>query len=288
MSAVSKIYAATYKLFKDNPGLFLPFLLLFLLQILALILLYLSPRLPLRIVFGPIIRTFWGLRYGNSFLHYPYNFILLPKLVQVSSLALSVFVGALTSGMAIAMVSGIHHKNKVDFLSATRLAISKYVYLFIIVVLWVVALHYTSKLLTLGVVHLAVFLARFRFLKLGLIIAPFLTFVNFALTVVIHSLLVYAIPVLIFEKEKLWKCILKSLSFFKQHWMTTLFFVALPMLVYMPFSILLQSPLFLIDKFFPEFVACVILLGIIVNFLLIDPLITVSAALFYLSQRKEK
>jgi hypothetical protein len=64
--------------------------------------------------------------------------------------------------------------------------------------------------------------------------------------------------------------------------------VALPMLAYVPFSILLQKPFSLIDKFFPEFVAYVILLGIIVNFLVIDPLITVSAALFYLSHRKEK
>ena len=288
MSAFTKIYAATFKLFKDYPRLILPFFLLFLLQTLALIVLYFSPRLPLRIVFGPIIRTFWGMRYGNSFLHYPYSFILLPKLVQLSSLALSVFVGALTSGTAIVMISGIQNKKKADFLSATRLAISKYMYLFIIVVIWAVTLHYTSKLFNLGLAYLTVFLVKLRIPKLGLIITPLFMIVNFALTVVIHSLLVYAIPVLIFEKEKLWKSILKSFSFFKQRWMTTLSFVALPMLAYVPFSILLQKPFSLIDKFFPEFVAYVILLGIIVNFLFIDPLITVSAALFYLSHRKEK
>ncbi len=288
MSTITKIYGATFKLFKDNHKLLLPFFALFLLQTFTLIVLYFSPRLPLRIVFGPIIRTFWGMRYGNSFLHYPNSFILLPKLVQISSLALSVFVGALTSGAAIVMVSEIQNKKKMDFLFATRVALRKYMYLFIIVVLWAVGLHYTSKLFNIGLAYLTVFLVKLRIPKLGFIITPLFMIVNFVLTVAIHSLLVYAIPVLIFEKEKLWKSLLKSLSFFKERWMTTLIFVALPMLIYLPFSILLQKPLFLINKFFPEFVAYVILLGIIVNFLFIDPLITVSAALFYLSHRKEK
>ena len=165
MSVVTKIYAATYKFFKDHPGLFLPFLLLFLVQIFALIVLYFAPRLPLRTVFEPIIRTFWGLRFRNIFLHYPSSFILLPKLFQISSLALSVFVGALTSGIAIAIISGIYNKKKADFLSATRLAISKYMYLFIIVVLWVVALHYSTKLFDKGTVYLTGFLLRFTSLK---------------------------------------------------------------------------------------------------------------------------
>lgn len=288
MSAISKIYAATFKTFKDNPRLFQPFLLLFSVQALALIILYFSPRLPLRNIFAPIITTFWGMRFGSTFLHYPYSFLLLPKLAQISSLTLSVFVGALTSGMAIAVIAAIDNNKKTNFLSVARIAISKYMYLFIIVVLWVVTMHYIAKFFNWGTIHLFRLLPILSHPKLILIIGPFLFILNFALIVVIHSLLIYAIPVLILEKEKLWKSILKSISFFKERWLTTLILVGLPMLVYTPFSILLQQPLFLITKFFPEFVAYVILLGIIVNFLFIDPLITVSAALFYLSHRKEK
>ena len=135
MSPVGKIYSATYKLFKDNPRLLQPFILLFLIQVLTLIVLYFSPRLPLRNIFGPIIRTFWGVRSGTAFLHYPYSFILLPKLFQVCSLALSVLLGALTSGIAITMIQGIENKKRLDFFSAARLTIGKYMYLFIIVVL---------------------------------------------------------------------------------------------------------------------------------------------------------
>jgi hypothetical protein len=288
MSAVTKIYAATFKLFKDHRRLCVPFLILCLVQVVTLILLYFSPRLPLRYAFGPIIRTFWGPRFAATFIHYPSSFLLLPKLFQITSLSLSVCVGALTSGMAIAIIAAIQNKKKTDLLSITRLALSKYMYLFIIVVLWVVTLHYSAKLLNLGAAYFFGFLFKLRVPKLGLIIVPFLTVMNFTLTVVIHSLLVYAIPVLIFEKAKLWKSILKSMSFFKERWVSTLILVGIPMLIYVPFSILLQKPGFLINKFFPEFVAHVILLGIIVNFLLIDPLITVSAALFYLSRRKEK
>jgi len=294
MSLIIKLYSATYKLFKDHSRLIQPFLLLFFIQVATLIVLYFAPRLPLRKVFGPIILTFWGPRYGNSFLHYPYSFLLLPKLFQVGSLALSVIVGALTSGIAIVMIAGIHNKKRIDLFSATRVAISKYMYLFIIVVLWVVALHYTAKFFNWGALQASGFLLKFLPFKLRIfilrngIITWSLALMNFILTVVIHSLLIYAIPVLIFEKQKLWKSILKSLSFFKERWVTTLVFVALPMLLYVPFSILLQKPNFLITKFFPEFVAYTILLGVIVNYLIIDPLITVSAALFYLSHRKEK
>lgn len=294
MSPVAKIYSASCKLFKDHPRILQPFILLFLIQLLALIVLYFSPRLPLRDIFGPIIRTFWGQRSEAAFSHYPYSFILLPKLFQVGSLALSVLVGAFTSGIAITMIQGIENKKRLDFFSATRLAIGKYVYLFIIVVLWVITLHYSAKYFDKGTSYLAGLLIKSLSMRpkavfiIGTALFWFLTVSNFILTIAIHSLLIYAIPILIFEKEKLWKSILKSLAFFKKHWLTTLIFVGLPMLAYVPFSIILQKPSFLIDKFFPEFVAHVILLGVIVNFLFIDPLITVSAALFYLSHRKEK
>ncbi len=289
MSAVTKTFSATVKIFKDHPKIFLPFLTLCLLQILALIILYFSPRLPLRTVFGPIIHTFFGQRSGSTFLHYPYNFLLLPKLFQISSLGLSLFFGALTSGAAIFMVQSVYNKKSEDFLGALWLSFKKYVYLFIIVALWITLLHYSSKVLIFCFAKFTVLIAKLGFymiLKLFLRL-PFLSVTNFLLTVFVHSLLVYAIPILVLDKEKLWKSIFKSLVFFKRNMLSTLILVGLPMLIYLPFSLLLQKPVFLMNKFFPEIVAYIIFVGIAVNYLLIDPLITTCSALFYLSRRKE-
>ena len=72
----SRLLDSTFQTFKTNPAVYLPFLIFALIELTALIVLFLAPRSPANVLLGPPIRRL----YGEQFLHYPYDLTLLPKL----------------------------------------------------------------------------------------------------------------------------------------------------------------------------------------------------------------
>lgn len=80
-----------------HKSLMLPFFFLYVCNILALVTLYLSPRKPLAAIFAPPIRKIWG----EKFLHYPHNFLLLPKLYNYAHLAISLTIGLLITAIFV-------------------------------------------------------------------------------------------------------------------------------------------------------------------------------------------
>src|SRR4030042_4575140 len=93
-ASITTIYNNGFSAFIRHKKLCIPFVSFFAFELLSLIILYYSPRQPFRVIFGPPIKTFWGER----FLHYPFFFMLLPKLLSTARMVLSVFIGSLTAG----------------------------------------------------------------------------------------------------------------------------------------------------------------------------------------------
>ena len=90
---LSHVYSALGDCFKTYPVILVPFLIFTLIDLCGLIFVFLIPRAPLYALLGPIVRTFWG----EQFLHYPANFLLLPKLASLSRTILSVIFSMLLS-----------------------------------------------------------------------------------------------------------------------------------------------------------------------------------------------
>lgn len=280
---IQKIYNTAAKSLKENSALFIPFIIFALVESLVLTIIYLVPRPPLRSIFGPIIRTFWGER----FLHYPLNFLLLPKLSSLARMGLTVFLGALLTGMAVVMIWDVYNKKTLKLKLALRTALKKYLSLFSIVLLLTASFYILVKIINIGL--LKYFIAghsRLLFLKSGLWLGPILSTTVFLLAILFQAAFTYAIPVLIIEKEKLIKAILRSFAFFKKFFIPTLLLVGLPLLVYIPILVLNQNTAFLIERVFPEAVLVVLFCGIIISSLVIDLLITVTTTLFYLMNRE--
>jgi hypothetical protein len=126
------------------------------------------------------------------------------------------------------------------------------------------------------------------FLKPKLLFTIILPCLNFILAVLIQSVFVYAIPILIIDKENLIKSIVKSFNICRRFFLRTLILVGLPLLIYIPIIVLDYNTAFLINKLFPEFILIVLFSSIIVNSLIIDPIITVSTTVFYLLLKEEK
>ena len=282
--SAKKAYNNAIQSLKNTPVLFTPFIIFAIIAFLSVILIYLAPRMPLRIIFGPPIRTFWG----EAFLHYPTNFILLPKLVSLATMALSIIFGSLLTGMAVAMACDAYNKKTPRLNQSFKTAIKKYAAIFLIVFIITAIMYIAVKIVFIGLAKY--FIAghsRLLFLKASFWMGPFLLAANFILAVLIQSAFIYAIPLIIIGKVKLLKSVIKSFVLFKKLFLPTLILVSLPMCLYIPIIILSYNNVFLIDKFFPEIILYLALLGVIVNSLIIDPIITISTTFLYLAQKEK-
>ena len=281
--SASKAFNSTIQAFKNNPLLFTPFLIFAVFESLALLFLYLIPRYPLINIFGPIIRTFWG----DRFLHYPFNFFLLPKLAANSRMVLSVLLGSLFSGMAVAIVWNLYNQKAIKLAYSLRLSIKKYLSLFTIVL--ILTATYYCLLKFLNIVLAKYFIARHSrllFLPSRLWLGTILICLNFILDIIIQSAFTYAIPIVMAENEKTIKAIGKSLFRFKRFFVPTLILVGVPMLFYIPIIVLNSNIPFLIMRLSPESVLGVAFLSIIIGSLIIDAVITIATTFFYLENKK--
>lgn len=271
---ISRIYAETFLSFLESKRLFKPFLAFAACELFILIFIFLVPRQPFVKLFGPPIRTIWGER----FLHYPLNFILLPNLVSLSRSIISVFIGAFTTGVAVAIVA------KKNFVAALKKYPALFLAILVINVLYYSFIKILAKLLEKYFMagHLKLLFLGPKF-WLGL----FMVGAGFFAALFIQAVFAYIIPALICDDKKLSRAVLASLIFCKDNFFKTILLVGLPMLAFIPVIVLNYNTLFLIDRLFPEIIFWVAILGIVVNSLIVDPLVTVSTTLLYLKKKKD-
>ncbi len=268
-----KILIETIGTIQNKPGVYAPFIAFALLEFIALILIYLAPRMPFLPVLGPPIRAFWG----EKFLHYPANFLLIPKLASMSRTTLAVLAGSLLSGIAVAKIYG----------RPVKIAFKKYLTLFLIVFL--IAVMFYGAFTIVNKLLIKYFMSghkKLLFLGPGLWMGTGLYLLNFFIALLLQSVFAYAIPGVIHRDENLFKALIKSLVFFRKNIAITLILVGLPMLIYIPIIILNANTVFLISRFIPESVLYVSILSLIFSSLIIDPLITVSTALLYIRKNE--
>jgi len=283
--SIKKVFNTTVKSLKNSPVLFVPFLSFLIIELIALIIIFLAPRMPLRLLLGPVIKTFWGER----FLHYPLNFLLLPKLASLSKMVIAVIFSSLLTGMAVAIVSDIYHKKQLKLGTSFKSACKKYINLFAVVLTFTLLFYFSMKLVSVGVMRY--FLAgnsRLLFLGIGAWMGPGLMAINLVFAILIQSAFAYAIPLLIIDNEKLIRAMLRSVLLFKKLFFQTIALVGLPMLIAVPFIILQYKSAFLIDRLFPESVLLLLFATSIVSSLIIDSLITVSTTVLYLMNKENQ
>lgn len=280
---LSEIYSRTVSILKATPVIFLPFIVFFILELLALIIASFYPIALLRTIFGPLVRTFWG----EQFLHYPVNFLLLPTLANTSRMILAVVFGSLLSGVAVLITADIYTKKIPLFRRSLKNALKKYVALIFIILILTILMYYVLKLVDF--VYLKhIFAPHPKLAKFvgGFWIGTILIGIKFFLSGLMQAAFIYTTPLIMIAEKRPLIAILESFKLFGRCWRTTFLLVLLPMFIYLPIMVLNLNNGFLIDNTFPEFLIIVTLLGAMVNSLIIDPLVTVSTTILYL-HRKE-
>ncbi len=257
--ALSGIFRFTPLALRNQPAILVPFLIFAVIELCFLTALYFFPRQPFVTVFGPPVRVF----FGERFLHYPDNFLLLPQLAAFSRTLLYVVAGSLLEGVAVALVkqayTGESPRGSAFLFAARRYG----------------ALASVSFLVSLA------FLAAVRLQAAFLSLSLFLFILNVATGVLIQAFFIYAVPVIVIEGRGTVPAMFRSFRLFCKKPLETLLLVTAPVLAYVPIMIFqYKTPFFVSAN--PESVFLIAAAGTVVNAMVVDMLVYISATFMYL------
>lgn len=263
---------------RNQPAIFLPFLVFSVIDLLLLAVLYLAPRQPFNVVLGPPIRAFWG----EAYLHYPNNFLLLPQLASLSRTLLYIVAGSLLTGMAVLFVKRAYSGREAG---SVWLAVSRrYVPLAGIVLL-------VTGVFTVFSRGMEAYFSFFFSHNSSLFLIPARIWrheASFALNLIagigVQAVFVYAVPALLIENTGMGRAVLRSWVVFKRMPFATLALVSVPVLAYLPVMVLQYKTPFFVNLY-PESVLYIAVAGSLINALIVDILVTVSATYLYLKKR---
>lgn len=263
--SVSKIYRDTFNALAQNPTILALFLLIGLFDLLGLFALFMAHSEPFASIFGPIIRAFWGSR----FLHYPDNFLLLPKLSNLAHLFLLGTFGILFSGIVIKKLEAWHCGKKLHTAELLFPVIKKY---FGLALIWLVTFAIYSTLIK-------------RVLPLISVNSPWVQLaIGYLLGLAAQALFAYLIPAILLNTNGYWKNVILGFKMGFKYMGLTIGLIAFPILLIAIVSIFkLLTPYFV--SIAPEIVLGVLTIGLVVS-TAVDLFVTTSTVLLFLKVRQ--
>ena len=263
---IVEIYRQVFFLLKKDPTLSLLFIINALLDLATLIFLFLAPFAPVSYLLAPVIRTFWS----DAYLHYPQNFVLLPKLYNNAHLLVTMTVGIFISGLVIKKIEGEMRGGKcVSLVSAGREVFKRY---FSLLLLWL----FSYGLFATGIKILLPMIPKNLGLQLG---------GTFLWGLICQSLAAFLMPSLLLLNKGFFKKVGVGLRYGVKNILVTAGLIAAPLALAMVLSFFRWLTPFFI-KLCPELVLWVLALGCGLM-TLVDMWITLSTTVLFLEVEKQ-
>jgi hypothetical protein len=282
LSLCKSVWSVTFKTLAKYPSLLVPFFVNAVFQGLVLTVLFYYPRSPFAAVLAPPVKAFYGAR----FLHYPYNFLLLPKLFYYGQVLSMLTLGVVMLGMAMGMVSQVHTEGTKPRIGGNiNRSIRRY---FPLLGVWLLTFIISSIILRGPAFLVMKFMQPTTFARIllqvvsyGGILAVFLT----------EALFIYAYPAIVIERLGFLKGIARSFSVSKGVFLTTAVLVIVPRILDVIGIIAKDKMAAATNVSFPDFPEItVVMLAILIGITVItDSLVFLSTAnLFMLKKETEK
>ncbi len=255
-----------------HPRLFFPFFMLAVLEGGALSLWYYAPRPPVSLLMAPLVR-----RFGEIYLHYPSNFLLLPRLMFLSRTLIFLIFGGMALSMSAAAVFQVE-KERVQprlFGNFNR-AVRRFFPVFFLCLLAGAGMALVYKLPRIAVIHLFLANPRFVFFYRAAAICGFIGMV------LVEVFLIFAPVYLVIFRKSFWGALKSSFTLAVKFFLPLVLFVAIMRAadfiinvykVHLPAIIDAHFPLF------PEFVLWYLALDIAVFFIINSFIVTVCFGL---------
>lgn len=265
-----------------HPVILVPFVTIAFIQLLVLEMLYFAPRSPLAAFFNPLVRTLWG----EKFVHYPSNFVLLPQLFQRFQIPIYIFISSFFIAAAIATIDAINSRQKINFALACKAALSRYVH-----ILFGAGISFCIY----GGLHKLYNLVMMRALKIGSVDGIFFIiktvtlkgalYVNLLISAFVMAIFAFVFPIIMIEKKNILSAIGLSFKYLWGSFWFVLFIALIPTLFYLPIIFLRSNLGGIAQTTFPEVRVLVLVLSVVVT-MFIDATIYTAYTTYYLLKKE--
>lgn len=263
-----------------NHGIiFYPFAIIAFIQLLVLEILYFIPRWPLNTFFGPIIGKLWS----DTFMHYPINFSLLPKLFQYSQVPIFIFCSSFLIATSIKIIHLLNNEEEVKFGKVIVSLIPTYIFIVMasmISFLFVMLFYHGYSQIYARALEIRSTSGAFYWVKATIVHgAPFFSLL---LTIVGTTLFAYVLPLLVIEKRKIFSALIENFKLVFTSPFKTFFIVFLPSIIYALILLLRNQIPF--EGRVPELRAISIVVSIFVT-VIIDAVVYTALTTYYLTRK---
>ncbi len=264
VSSIVEIYKQVFSLLKKNPTILFLFFVVALLDGLALTALFYAPSPPFSYVLAPIIRAFWS----DDFLHYPSNFLLLPKLFGHAHFLISTLIGVFVTGLVIKKIEADTKGEQLSTIFASGIILKKYIPL---VIAWLISY-----------VAFTVILKGFLYILPNQVLLQIAG--SFMVSLLVQALFTFLLPSIVLLDKNFFLAVAGSLKmgFRNILMMSSIFIIPMVLALALAFT-KLYTPIFV--QTYPEAVLWVLAIGIVIT-LFVDIFITTSSTLIFLRERK--
>ena len=279
LGVAKSVWSMTFKMVRRYPSILFPFFMIAVSQAIVLAIMFYFPRPPLSIIFAQPIRAF----FGEQFLHYPSNFLLLPRLFYFGQVVVMVTIGAIMFGTAIGL---IHRANKKDEAYGVADSLNRSVRHYLTLVgIWVVIFCLSLIILRFPGFLITKFLSRTPLVSALLQV---LFYGGFLLVFLVEALFIYAYPAAVLEDRGLLSAIKRSLRVSRKVFSTTFILIAIPRILEVLVIALRRYALMRVNRVLPELT--LVILGLVITASFIADFLVMSSTvnLFVLTKEAER
>ncbi|MBN1587790.1 MAG: hypothetical protein JW937_10250 [Candidatus Omnitrophica bacterium] len=277
---VRRIWGILESEVRKHPSLLLPFLIVGLADGILLTLIYLAPQAPVSTVLAPVVRAF----FGEAYLHYPANFVVIPKMYGVGYSVISATLGLLLTATAILMLRDSHSERLPHPWKSFTESIRIYVPLF---ALWIFHFLLINGIFKFGGLLASKLVGHLWARNLPGGVATMQTgifWISVFVALVFESAMIYFIPTYLYGDRRFLPSVGRALQSARRLWLPTLLLVVLPTFLLFPVFQLRRNLVLLMNHTVPETMLWVHAASLILT-VVVDFVVVMSAALLLLVAR---
>ncbi len=270
----------------NNPLIFYPFVTVAFIQLLVLEILYFSPRVPLVNFFGPLIRRMAG----EAYVHYPYNFIVLPKFFQDAQILIFLFISSFFIASAINIISDINNDKKGNWNAAMKKSGRQYFHVVVAASVSLLVLYGVSKgygLLIKRALQLRSTAGIFYLIKV--VIVEGTPYLNLLFGVFVNSLFAFVLPLVMIDRKNVFVALVLNFVKFWKSFFYIFIVILIPTFFYVP-VLLLTNGISLKSQeivIYPEIYFWLIVFSVVVM-TFIDAVTYTAITSYFLLKKEEK
>ena len=278
------LLTSSVEILLTHPIVLYPFIITIFIELLLFEILYFAPRYPLSLFFAPIIRAL----YGETFLHYPFNLGILPKLFQNFQIYIYLFLSSFLTSVAILIIGEINHDKKITFPQALKQIWSQYVHIVVatvVIYLFLQGFFFLDGLLIKRAMIIHSQKGLYFIIKKVVIESS--PYVQLFFEILVTTIFAFVCPIIVLGKRKFFSAIVLNFNLVRKSFFFIFTIVLLPTLLYLPILLLRNNISSISFNNAPELSLFLIILSIVI-IVLIDAVIYTAITTFYLLKQENK